>query len=485
MSVSLFCESISLLTDLYQITMVYSYWKAKIAEREAVFHLHFRRRPFQGSFAVAAGLQTAIDFLLKMRFEVDDLAYLRSLKDSKGRALFEESFLDFLKAFDFQCDVDALEEGTLVFPHEPILRVKGPIWQAQLLESPLLNLINFQTLIATKAARVSLAAYPESVIEFGMRRAQGMDGALSASRAAFIGGCESSSHVLAGKLFGIPVRGTHAHSWVMAFDDEKQAFQSFAEIMPGNCILLIDTYDSIKGVKKAIEVASDLKQKGFSLYGVRLDSGDLAELSIHIRALLDQAGMYETKIMVSNELDEYLIRDLKQQGAKIDLWGVGTNLVTGKEQSALDGVYKLSAIQNERGEWVPKLKVSEQTAKTTTPGILQIRRFKQNGVYVGDIVYDELSGISEPFVGISHNDPNLPTFFRGMEFQDLLQPVFQKGRLVYSSPSLCNMQKKTLSEMKKLEPAMKRLTNPQPYFSGLEQMLYQKKIKLISLMKDL
>lgn len=479
----IFRDSLSLLTDLYQLTMVYGYWKAGLAERRAVFHLNFRRWPFKGGFAVAAGLEAAIGFIERLRFATDDLEYLSSLKRGEGGPLFERAFIDFLGKFRFSCNVDAMEEGSLVFPYEPFLRVEGPIWQAQLLESPLLNILNFQTLIATKAARICLAAAPDPVIEFGMRRAQGIDGAISASRAAYIGGCEGTSDLIAGKLFDIPVRGTHAHSWVMAFENERDAFETFAKIMPDGCMMLIDTYDSIEGVKIAIEVGKKLQSEGFDLSGVRLDSGDLARLSIEVRGILDHAGFSKTRIMASNELDEYLIRDLKQQGARIDIWGVGTNLVTGKEQPALDGVYKLSAIQDEQGRWQPKLKLSEQTAKATTPGILQVRRYFAGTLYVGDIVYDELDGRTEPFTGVEHFDPNHQETFSGLEHEDLLRPIFRKGKLVYECPSLQKIRSRVAEELKKLPSSMERFTNPQPYFSGLEKGLYQKKLELIAKMR--
>lgn len=463
-------QSLALLTDLYQLTMVYGYWKSGIAERQAVFHINFRRWPFKGGFAIAAGLETAIEFLQELRFSPSDLAFLQELD------LFEKPFLDFLSRFSFACDIDAMPEGTLAFPYEPLIRVKGPIWQAQLLESPMLNLINFQTLIATKAARICLAAHPDPVIEFGMRRAQGVDGAISASRAAFIGGCESTSDVMAGKLFGIPVRGTHAHSWIMAFDEEEKAFETFAKMRPKNCVMLIDTYNSVEGAKRAIKVAKSLKN--FELAGVRLDSGDLAKLSIEIRKLLDQSGFAKTQIMASNELDEYLIRDLKQQGARINVWGVGTNLVTGKDQPALDGVYKLSAIQNEKGEWIHRLKLSDQTAKVTNPGILQVRRFYDGHFYTGDAIYDELIGIHEPCTIIDQHDPNVQIKADG-PFSDLLVPVFRKGKRVYESPTIQKMQAHAKNELSRLPPNMERFTNPQPYPAGLEKNLYQKKLELI------
>ncbi len=472
--------SLALLTDLYQLTMVYGYWKAGLSDRQAVFHLNFRRWPFKGGFAIAAGLKTAVDFLLNFKFSKSDLDYLASLQDEDGDPLFEKDFLLFLSSFSFSCDFDAVPEGTLVFPYEPLIRVKGPIWQAQLLESPMLNYINFQTLIATKAARICMAARPDPVIEFGMRRAQGPDGAISASRAAYIGGCVATSDVIAGKLFGIPVKGTHAHSWVMAFDEEKAAFEMFAEIMPKGCVMLIDTYDSVEGTKRAVEVGREMRKRGSDLYGVRLDSGDLARLSIEVRKILDREGFAETAIMASNELDEYLIRDLKQQGAKITIWGVGTHLVTGNQQPALDGVYKLSAIQNAKGEWIPKIKLSEQTAKATNPGILQIRRFFDGKFYVGDGIFDELTRVEEPFQIVDILDPNNEKQFSdGMSHEDLLVPIFRKGKLVYDFPSLSEIQRRAQVELSRLPPNMERLVNPQPYFAGLEKGLYRKKLELI------
>ena len=271
-------ESLALLTDLYELTMAYGYWKLGMAEREAAFNVFFRRKPFSGGFAITAGLEIALEFLEHFRYSAADLAYLETLRGSDGTALFEPGFLEYLEKFSFKCDIDAMPEGTPVFPYEPILRVQGPILHAQLLETPLLNILNFQTLIATKSARVCWAARPDPVVEFGVRRAQGIDGGLSASRAAFIGGCESTSNVLAGKVYGIPVKGTHAHSWIMAFDDEEASFEAYAGVMPNNCIFLIDTYETIGGVKKAISVAKKMRQKGIEMIGVRLDSGDLAQL---------------------------------------------------------------------------------------------------------------------------------------------------------------------------------------------------------------
>ncbi len=471
-------DSLSLLTDLYQLTMVYGYWKSGTANQQAVYHLNFRKKPFNGSFAITAGLETAIAFIEAFHFSPSDIAYLGTL------GTFEPEFLQFLTEFKFSCDVDAMPEGTLAFPYEPILRVKGPIWQAQLLETALLNIINFQTLIATKAARMCMAAAPDPVVEFGVRRAQGIDGGISASRASFVGGCNSTSNVLAGKLFNIPVKGTHAHSWVTSFDCELIAFETFARIMPKGCVFLVDTYHSIEGTKKAIEVASKLKSTGFELAGVRLDSGDLAVLSIEIRKLLDAAGFESTKIMASNALDEYLIRDLKLQGAKIDVWGVGTHLVTGKDQPALDGVYKLSAIQDKEGQWQYKLKLSEQTAKVTNPGILQVRRYFDGVYYSSDAIYDEVLGLPDPCLAMNYYDVTDQSSFEKKESKDVLVPIYRDGKLVYQSPSLVEIQKVAKVELSRLPPSIKRFANPQPYFVGLEKNILQKKLDLIQKLKQ-
>jgi nicotinate phosphoribosyltransferase len=477
-------DSLSLLTDLYELTMAYGYWKMGMAKRDAVFHLFFRRKPFNAGFAIAAGLEMVLDFVEHFHYSTTDLAYLEQLKGSGGAALFEPEFLEYLSTLSFDCDIDAMPEGTPVFPYEPLVRVQGSLLHAQLLESPLLNMINFQTLVATKAARICWAARPDPVVEFGMRRAQGIDGALAASRAAFIGGCESTSHVLAGKIYGIPVRGTHAHSWIMAFDDEEASFDAYAEVMPGNCIFLVDTYDTIKGVKKAISAAKKLRKKGFEMMGVRLDSGEIGHLSIEIRKLLDQSGFPAAKIMASNELDEQMISDLKQRGAKVTVWGVGTNLVTCKDQPALDGVYKLSAIRDEDGKWQYKLKISEQLAKVTNPGIHQVRRYCDERGNCADMIYDVHSVLPSEIHAIDPLEPTrLQRFSCDMNYKDLLVPVFKKGSRIYPSPSLKEIRKKTLSELSQFDPAMRRLLHPQSYFVGLEKSLYETKLNLIRELK--
>lgn len=482
---SIYNQSLALLTDFYQLSMSYGYWKAGLHQKEAVFHLFFRKQPFQGGFTIAAGLEAVIDFLERFRFDQSDLEYLSELKDPQGAPFFCEDFFDYLRSLKFSCSVDAVPEGTPVFPYEPLVRVQGPLLQCQILESPLLNLINFPSLIATKAARVCLAAQGDSVFEFGLRRAQGIDGALTASRAAYIGGCTATSNVMAGKLYGIPVSGTHSHSWVMVFPDELEAFQTYAENLPGNCVFLVDTYNSIKGVKKAIQVGKWLKEHGKKLNGIRLDSGDLAYLSIESRKLLDEAGFPDCKIVASNELDETVIHELKRQGAKIDIWGVGTNLVTGKEQPALDGVYKLSAIKDERDQWRYTLKLSEQMLKVSNPGILQIRRFSREGEYIADAIFDINHPIGKECHMIDPLDPTREKILpEDVEFVDLLQPIFRQGKRVYSPEPLASLRERTKENLSRFYSGVKRFLNPHQYIVGMEKAIYEIKIDLIKQIRN-
>jgi nicotinate phosphoribosyltransferase len=463
----------ALLTDFYELTMAYGYWKQGLASMESVFHLFFRKKPFGGSYALAAGLESVLEFLEDFHFSPSDLSYLSTIKNKTGQSLFEPAFLEYLSHFKFCCDIDAMPEGTVVFPYEPLLRVQGPILQAQLLESLVLNIINFQTLIATKASRVCLAAGPDPVVEFGLRRAQGIDGALSASRAAFIGGCASTSNTLAGKLFNIPVKGTHAHSWVMAFPTEEEAFTAWGQSMPYNVMFLLDTYDSIRGAHHAVKVAKKLQLPNF---GVRLDSGDLAVISRKIRAIFNDAGFKDVIIMASNELDEIVITDLKRQGACIDLWGVGTHLVTGQNQPALDGVYKLSAIRSSSSEpWIYKIKKSEQVAKVTDPGLLQIRRFSDQSGFIGDLIYNTAEKMPEVWEGI---DPPLK-FASGVLSEDLLIPVMRSGKQVGKLPTLLQNQLRAKDQLGKLSVSMRRFLNPEPYPAGLEKSLYEMKHKML------
>ncbi|MEN9450016.1 MAG: nicotinate phosphoribosyltransferase [Pseudomonadota bacterium] len=480
----LYKSSLVLLTDFYQLTMAYGYWKAGIHERDAVFYHSFRQAPFNGRYAICAGLGTLIDYLLNFKFTQDDIDYLAGLTDTHGKVLFPADFLNYLQQIKFCCDIDAIEEGTVVFPQEPLIRVKGPLLQCQLLESILLNIINFQSLIATSAARLLQATRGEPVLEFGLRRAQGFDGALMASRAAYIGGCSATSNVLAGKLLGIPVRGTHAHSWVLSFANELEAFRAYAQTFPDRCIFLVDTYNTIEGVKNAIKISEELKPNGFKLAGIRLDSGDLAYLSQQARQLLDAAGYHDTVIVGSNDLNPSVITSLKEQGASINVWGVGTHLITAYEQPALEGVYKLSAIMSAQGEWENKLKLSEQTIKISTPGILSARRYyadKVNGSAMADAIYDDRLGISEDNITII--DPIDPTKRRSIPaatpHHDLLTPIFRLGKLVYKVPSLKSSQEKTHLELEQFHESIRRLLNPHAYPVGLEENLYNSKLTLI------
>jgi nicotinate phosphoribosyltransferase len=437
----LYRPSLALCTDFYQFTMAYAAHKNGLSEREAVFSLSFRRAPFGGGFALACGLAPVVDYMRTSRFDEGDLAYLAEQRGADGAPLFERGFLDYLAGLSLGCDLDAVPEGTVVFPHEPLLRVRGPIIPAMLLETPLLNLVNFQTLIATKAARICQAAQGDPVIEFGLRRAQGIDGALSATRAAYVGGCAGTSNTLAGKLLGIPVKGTHAHSWVMLFPDELDAFFTYARALPTNSILLVDTYGSIAGVRHAIEVGRWLGDHGHTLAGIRLDSGDLAELSVEARRLLDEAGLERTVIVASNALDETLIRSLKERGATIAVWGVGTRLVTGHQDAALDGVYKLGAVRGApREPWSYRLKRSDETGKTTLPGILQVRRYEVAQGFVMDLVYDEELGLGSPPDGT-------PPDARA---EDLLVPVLRGGAPVSEAPSLDAIRLRARDQMARL-----------------------------------
>jgi nicotinate phosphoribosyltransferase len=452
-----------------------------VADREAVFNLFFRRHPFQGGYTICAGLASVTELLEQFQFEEEDLVYLARLVGSDEKPLFDAAFLDFLARMQFACDVDAVTEGTVVFPQEPLVRVKGPVVQAQLLETLLLNQINFATLIATKSARVCQAARGEPVLEFGLRRAQGIDGGLTASRSAYIGGCAATSNVLAGRLYGIPVRGTMAHSWVMSFDSELEAFAAYARAMPNNGVFLVDTYDTLRGVEHAIEIGRWLRAQGHELSGIRLDSGDLAYLSREARRRLDAAGFPQTLILASGDLDEELIENLKvAQDAPIAVWGVGTNLVTGGSEPALGGVYKLTAIR-EGGEWHARLKLSEQPIKVTTPGILRARRYRDaGGRSVADAIYDEAEDLSG---GVTIVDPLDPTKRKRLSgeapYEELLVPVFRGGARVYETPPLEVTRGRAAAQLASFHESHRRLKNPHTYPVGLSQPLHERKTQMI------
>jgi nicotinate phosphoribosyltransferase len=472
--------SLALLTDLYEITMAYGYWKTDRRDTEAVFHHVFRTPPFGGGFAVACGTATALEYLEGFRFDEEDLAYLGSLSGADGAPLFEPAFLGYLRDLHIECEIDMVPEGTVVFPQEPLVRVRGPIVQAQILETALLNVVNFQTLIATKAARICLAAGGQPVLEFGLRRAQGIDGGISASRAAYVGGCDATSNLLAGKLFDIPVKGTHAHSWVMSFDSELASFEAYARAMPNNCVFLVDTYDTLEGVRHAVEVGRRLRRSGHALLGIRLDSGDLAYLSKEARRILDEAGFPETQILASSELNEEIITSLKLQDAKIVVWGVGTQLVTGYGQPALGGVYKLAAIREPGGAWEPRVKLSEQAVKISTPGILQVRRFRAGGEFVGDMIYDEIAPPDgEPVIVDPLDMTRRKRFPADIEAADLLVPAFRDGRRVADPPPLEEVRGYAREQLAGFHEGVKRFINPHRYPVGLEQGLHERRTELI------
>jgi len=477
----LYRPPLALVTDFYELTMAAAAWRSGIAGREAIFTLAYRKEPFAGGFTVAAGLADVVDFIEHYRFGEEDLSFLAAQKGADGAPIFDAPFLDFLRKMEMGVDVDAMPEGTVAFPQEPLLRVRGPIVPCMLLETAILTQINFQTLVATKAARVVLAAQGEPVLEFGLRRAQGIDGGLSASRAAYVGGCTATSNTLAGRLYGIPVRGTHAHSWVMLFDEERAAFEAYARALPGNCVFLVDTYDTPAGVQNAIEVGRWLQSQGKELVGIRLDSGDLAWLSIEARRLLDEAGFPKAVIFASNELDESIIQSLKDQGARIGAWGVGTRLVTGADEAALGGVYKLGATRDgPAAPWRHRVKVSEQSSKTSIPGALQVRRYRNAEGFLADAIWDELTGLPGEVVIIDPFDPTrrreIPPDVQG---EDLLVPVFRGGRRVYDPPPLEESRARTAEQLDGFHQGVKRFVNPHRFPVGLERGLFDLRTRLV------
>ena len=472
-------ESLGLLTDFYQLTMSYGYFKKGMAERESVFNLFFRSNPFSGGYTVMAGLSQVVDYLNNFRFSSSDIDYLATLKDTDGSYYFDETFLKYLSDMKFECTIDAQTDGSIIFPHEPVIRVRGPLIQCQILETPLLTIVGQAALIATKASRITSVTGEEPVMEFGLRRAQGIDGALTGSLSSYIGGCHSTSNVLAGKLFGIPVSGTHSHSWVMAFQSELEAFEAYADVMPGNCVLLVDTYDTLEGVKKAVKVGLDLRQNGKKLNAIRVDSGDLAYLSIEARKILDHAGLIDTKIVGSNDLDEYLISTLKGQGAKISMWGVGTKLITSFDQPALGQVYKMTAIQNKAGEWENRIKLSEQNIKINMPGILNVRRFFVKGKMAGDMIFDERDKMDDYRIIAPDDFTKRKKFEMDTEYKDLLEPVFDKGNQIYDVPSFDESRRYHLNQRNLLDASSRRLVNPHVYPVGLEPKLFERRANLI------
>ena len=475
-------ENLALLTDLYQLTMAQGYFLLGMGQRQACFHLFFRKRPFEGQYAIACGLQPFLDFFEQFKYCKDDLDYLASLKAPDGSSLFQKTFLNYLKNLRFTCDVLAAPEGTVIFPYEPFIRVTGPLLQCQLLETPLLNFFNFPTLIATKASRIAFAAAGDTLVEFGLRRSQGMDGGLTASRAAFIGGADSTSNVLAGKLYSIPVSGTQAHSWIMAHPSEIEAFENFAKVSPNNCSFLIDTYNSIEGAKKAIAITKKLEDQGVKVLALRLDSGDLVKLSQIIRKMLDESHLKHIKLMATNELDEFVIQDLKNKQAKIDIWGVGTHLVTAKNQPSLDGVYKLSGIENYAGVWERKLKISDSPSKTTDPGILQVKRFSNAQGYIADVVVDEQLAKEGLFACHSRDGGHEVQIDPCWQVKDLLVPVIKQGLRVFAQESLQTIRQRKEKDLCRLPQEILKLSQSSSYTVYLEKNLFAYKQDLIAKM---
>lgn len=474
-------RNLTMMTDLYQLTMMYGYFKKGMAKNHACFDLFFRKTKNNSSYAVMAGTESLVEYINNLHFSEEDIVYLRSLN------LFDEDFLSALAALRFTGEIYAMEEGTLVYPYEPIVRVIAPIMEAQLIETAILNLVNHQTLIATKASRVCYAAGDGAVMEFGLRRAQGPDAGIYGARAAVIGGCCGTSNVLTGQLFNVPVYGTHAHSWVMSFPTELDAFRAYAEIFPDNCMLLVDTYDTIKsGVPNAIKVFNELREKGYKPTGIRLDSGDLAYLSKRARAMLDKAGFADVKIFASSDLDETIINSLRMQGARIDVWGVGTKLITSDDMPALGGVYKMSA-EIVNGTVVPKIKLSENAFKVTNPGIKTVYRlYDKNGMAIADLIAlrDEKFDTSKPLT-IYHPEQTYKRMtLTDYTMRELLVPIFVDGKQVYTCPSMDEVVKYAKHEFSTIWEESKRLLNPHLYKVDYSDELYELKRRLIHEIRD-
>ncbi len=472
-------DGIALLTDFYQLTMIAGYVREARADQQVCFEYFFRSLPPDSGFAVCAGLQPFLDYLEHLRFQEDDLAYLRSLRK------FDDEVLEYLRDFRPRLTVRAAPEGTLVFPHEPVVQIEGPIADAQLVETALLNMLNYQTLIATKAARVCLAANGEPVLEFGLRRAHGPDGGLSGSRAAYIGGCQSTSNVLAGKVYGVPVSGTHAHSWVMSFDDELDSFRAFVRLYPNDPVLLVDTYDTIdSGVPNAIRVFNEMREAGSGVRpAIRLDSGDLAKLSKIAHRKMTEAGFDDPLIVASSDLEEDLIADLKRQGAKINAWGVGTKLITAHDNPSLNGVYKLVATLD-GGAWQPKMKISSNVAKATDPGRKSlVRYFNARNEPLGDVLYraDEDWPKSGTITGRRRDQPHVSATIRDAAgAESMLQTVFEAGRAVSPPADVHAIRRRALDQIAAIPDEFKRLRNPEIYRVHLSPELGKLKAGLYS-----
>lgn len=476
----------SLLTDLYELTMMQGYHKSPQQSKTVVFDLFYRNNPSDGGYAITCGLAQVIEYIENLHFSETDLSYLKSL------GIFTDDFIDYLKNFKFTGDIYAIAEGTVVFPMEPLLQVRAPIMEAQLVETALLNIINHQSLIATKASRVVWAAEGEPVLEFGLRRAQGPDAGTYGARAAVIGGCVGTSNVLTGKLFDVPVKGTHAHSWVMSFSNELDAFRSYAKQFPDACILLVDTYNTLEqGVPNAIQCFKEMKEAGYKLpgYGIRLDSGDLAYISKRARQMLDDAGFTDAIISASSDLDENLIASLKVQGAKITLWGVGTKLITSDDCPAFGGVYKLAAETDGTGRFMPKIKLSNNPQKVTLPGIKKVIRIydKVTNKIKADLIalnyenYDENKTLTlfDHTATWKHMELEPGTYY----LRELLEPIFLNGKCVYTSPKTMEIRQYAMKELNTLWDEHKRLANPHIVPVDLSEDLFVLRERLIRELK--
>ena len=480
-------QNLTLMTDLYELTMMQGYYKNKDQNETVIFDAFYRTNPCGGGYAISAGLEQVIQYIRELHFDEEDIDYLASL------GIFQPDFLEYLRTFRFSGDIYAIPEGTVMFPREPIIKVIAPIMEAQLVETAILNIINHQSLIATKAARVCYAAKGDGIMEFGLRRAQGPDAGTYGARAAMIGGCIGTIHVLCGQLFDVPVKGTHAHSWIMSFPDEYTAFKTYADMYPSACILLADTYDTLKsGVPNAIKVFTEMREAGIplSFYGIRLDSGDLAYLSKKARKMLDEAGFPDAVISASNDLDEYLIDSLKAQGAAITSWGVGTNLITSKDNPSFGGVYKLAAIRDKDGHFIPKIKLSENSEKVTNPGNKKIYRVyeKETGKIKADLIClaEEEYSEADELVLFDPMEPWKKTKLKGGTYtlRPRMKQIFKEGQCCYTSPRVMDIRAYCRQELDTLWDETKRLVNPQAVYVDLSKKLYDVKMELLEQMSE-
>lgn len=478
----MYYDNLTLLTDLYELTMMQGYFKNRNRNQMAIFDMFYRNNPVDGGYAIAAGLDQLIEYIEGLHFDKEDVNYLRSLK------IFDEDFLEYIENFKFSGSIYSIPEGTVIFPREPIVKVVAPIMEAQLVETAILNIINHQSLIATKTARICYAAKGDGIMEFGLRRAQGPDAGIYGARAAMIGGCIGTSNVLCGQMFDVPVKGTHAHSWIMSFPDEYTAFKAYADIYPTACILLVDTYDTLKsGIPNAIRVFKEMREAGQEMpfYGIRMDSGDLAYLSKKVRKMLDDAGFTDAVISASNDLDEFLIDSLKAQGATITSWGVGTNLITSKDWPAFGGVYKLAAVMGPDGKFIPKIKLSENSEKVTNPGNKKIYRIydKESGKIKADLICleDETFTEDQMILLFDPTEPWKKTKLMPGEFtlRELMVPVFIEGRRVYDSPKVMDIREYCKKEQETMWEETRRLINPHKVYVDLSPRLYDIKISLL------